>query len=66
MSVLVYYRHFSLVYTCKENCKHFSLVYTRRENCKQNNLIKLGNTSFGKVAMVMYLGLRVKNQNSFC
>jgi len=53
MSVLVYYSHFSLVYTC-------------RENCKQNNLIKFGNTSFGKVAMVMYLGLRVKNQNSCC
>jgi len=53
MSVLVYYRHFSLVYTC-------------RENCKQNNLIKLGNTSFGNVAVVMYLGLRVKNQNSCC
>jgi len=53
MSFLVYYRH-------------FSLVYKRREICKQNNLIKLGNTSFGNVAMVMYLGLRVKNKNSCC
>jgi len=53
MSVVVYYRHFSLVYTC-------------RENCKQNILIKLGNTSFGSEAMVMYWGVRVKNQNSCC